>query len=158
VPQDFIRGQGRRGCVPAVYKHRGLLYNPLLTRGWTIMPPTSPDSPASRLLARLTGPLDRPTAEGLVAALEAAGQTGAAAGLLDELEEASAKAVRAALEAWPELHRRGAAGALLPWLDLGVSLAASSGAVALRYFNDSPLVLGLIEPASSRASVLQAAL
>lgn len=122
------------------------------------MPPTSPDSPASRLLARLTGPLDRPTAERLLAGLEATGETAAAADLLDELEDASAKAGQAALEAWPELHRRGAAGAVLPWLDLGVSLAASSGAVALRYFKDSPLVLGLIEPASSRAPVLQAAL
>ncbi len=74
--------------------------------------------------------------------------------LLDELEEASAKAARAAKEALPELDRRAGLSLIIPWLDLGVAVAESSGATALKYFKDTPLILGLIEPADSRASVL----
>ena len=35
-----------------------------------------------------------------------------------------------------------------------MALAQSSGASALKYFKDSPLVLGLIEPADARTEVL----
>src|SRR4249920_1337725 len=52
--------------------------------------------------------------------------------LLDELEETSAKAVRAAVEALPELQRRGGLGDVVPWIDLGIAIAASSGATALK--------------------------
>lgn len=74
--------------------------------------------------------------------------------LLDELEEVSAKAARAAIEALPELERRAGLSHLIPWLDLGIALAESSGATALKYFKDSPLILGLIEQPQSRAAVL----
>lgn len=74
--------------------------------------------------------------------------------LLDELRELSGKTVRAAVEALPELDRRAGLRDILLWLDLGVALAESSGASALKYFKDSPLVLGLIEPADTRAEVL----
>ncbi|HJT21105.1 MAG TPA: hypothetical protein VJ746_11580, partial [Nitrospira sp.] len=66
--------------------------------------------------------------------------------LLQELADASPKAERAAIEALPELDRRGALEQLVPWLDLAVSLAQSSGATALKYVKDSPLALGVIHP------------
>lgn len=74
--------------------------------------------------------------------------------LLDELRVLSGKTACAAVEALPELDRRAGLTDILLWLDLGVALAESSGASALKYFKDSPLVLGLIEPAHMRAEVL----
>lgn len=118
--------------------------------------PSSQDH-ASRLLARLAGSLDGAAAGRLVAALEATGQTETVTGLLDELAETSSKATQAALAALPELERRGALEAAATWLDLGVALAGASGATALRYFHESPIILGLIAPAGRRVS-LQTAL
>lgn len=74
--------------------------------------------------------------------------------LLDELEELSAKAACAAVGALPELDRRGGLSHVLLWLDLGVALTESSGASALKYFKESPLVLGLIEQPEARSEVL----
>ncbi|MDF0643125.1 MAG: VWA domain-containing protein [Nitrospira sp.] len=74
--------------------------------------------------------------------------------LLEELDSVSAKAARAAIEALPELDRRSALSSVLAWLDLGIALSETSGATALRYFRDSPLILGVIEPPASRADVL----
>jgi hypothetical protein len=75
--------------------------------------------------------------------------------LLDELQELSPKTARAAIEALPELDRRGGLSQIILWLDLGIALAESSGASALKYFKDSPLVLGVIEPADARTEVLR---
>ncbi len=74
--------------------------------------------------------------------------------LLDELEQVSPKAARGALEALPELDRRVGLWLVRSWLDLGVALAESSGATALKYFKDSPLILGVIESPEARAAVL----
>ncbi|MFO0701339.1 MAG: VWA domain-containing protein [Nitrospira sp.] len=74
--------------------------------------------------------------------------------LLDELEELSAKAACAAVGALPELDRRSGLSHVLLWLDLGVALTESSGASALKYFKESPLVLGLIEQPEARSEVL----
>ncbi|MBK9306871.1 MAG: VWA domain-containing protein [Nitrospira sp.] len=74
--------------------------------------------------------------------------------LLDELHELSGKTATAAVEALPALDRRARLGDIILWLDLGVALAESSGASALKYFKDSPLLLGLIEPAHARVEVL----
>ena len=74
--------------------------------------------------------------------------------LLEELHELSGKTAIAAMAALPELDRRARLGDILLWLDLGVALAESSGASALKYFKDSPLVLGLIESADTRSEVL----
>lgn len=97
---------------------------------------------AEALLTRLPQATGRPDAEEQVLTL------------LDELHELSRRIAGAALEALPELDRRARLGDILLWLDLGVALAESSGASALKYFKDSPLVLGLIEPARARAEVL----
>jgi len=74
--------------------------------------------------------------------------------LLDELQESSEKAAALAVATLPELDRRASLSHIILWLDLGVALAQSSGASALKYFKDSPLVLGLIEPADARTEVL----
>ncbi len=107
---------------------------------------------------RLAGELGMATAAVLAARMaEAAGRSDAVAAvltLLDELEEVSTKAVHAAIEALPELDRCAGLSLVVPWLDLGVALAESSGAAALKYFKDSPLILGVIEPSDARAAVL----
>jgi nitric oxide reductase NorD protein len=110
------------------------------------------------LIDRLAGELGAVTAEALGARLIMADRRSDAAAallsLLDELEEISAKAVRAAIEALPELDRRAGLSQVRPWLDLGVALAESSGATALKYFKDSPLILGVIEVPQAQATVL----
>ncbi len=111
------------------------------------------------LIDRLAGELGAATAESLATRLtELEGEANVLAAvlsLLSELEEQSSKAARAAVEALPELDRRAGCSHVIPWLDLGVALAESSGATALKYFKDSPLILGLIEPAGARKAVLE---
>lgn len=114
-----------------------------------------------RLKARLVGPLERSAAGELAGALLqtlASDQAWAVVELLDELDDVSQKAAQNAVEALPELARRGGFSTIVPWLDLGVALAESSGAAALKYFRESPLLLGLIEPDSTRRQVLALAL
>ncbi|MDE3036286.1 MAG: hypothetical protein KGJ14_09970, partial [Nitrospirota bacterium] len=118
----------------------------------------SPDHFAERLRSRLSGTLDRSVAADMVAKLGGAGSVPAVLSLFDELADASAKATQAAVEALPELDRRGALGSVVPWLDLGVALAGSSGAVAMKYFKESPLLLGLIETEPARRQALDLAL
>lgn len=110
------------------------------------------------LLQRLVREVSPAVAEPLVTRLpQATGQPDAAARaltLFDELQELSEKAATAALAAVPELDRHGGLSPILLWLDLGVALAESSGASALKYFKDSPMVLGLIESVDARTEVL----
>jgi hypothetical protein len=110
-----------------------------------------------KLTVRFTDGLGQATARELAGELDRAAQATAVLALLDELRDASAKAETAAIEALPELQRRGALPQATAWLDLGVALAESSGATALRYFKDSPLALGLLEP-PQRATALSLAL
>ncbi|MCS6316845.1 MAG: hypothetical protein H8K05_03510 [Nitrospira sp.] len=77
--------------------------------------------------------------------------------LLGELTEEAPKAAKAAIEALAEMQRRGLLADVLPWVDLGVAIAADSGALALRFFKESPLLLSLLE-ASRRPVVLAAGL
>lgn len=110
------------------------------------------------LLQRLVSELSPAVAEPLVARLsQATGKPDAEAQvltLLDELQTLSGKAASSAVAALPELDRRAGLAHVIVWLDLGVALAESSGASALKYFKDSPLVLGLIEPIDARTEVL----
>lgn len=110
------------------------------------------------LLQRLVPELSHAVAETLVTALpQATGKPDVEAQvliLLDELQELSEKAAGSAVTVLPELDRRAGLSHIILWLDLGVALAQSSGASALKYFKDSPLVLGLIEPVDACAEVL----
>ena len=78
--------------------------------------------------------------------------------LLDELQGVSTKASAYAYDAFPEMTRRHVGDAVVPWLDLGMALAESSGAVAMKYFKESPLILGLIDTPAARHTVLEQAL
>ena len=77
--------------------------------------------------------------------------------LLDELTEQAPKAARSAVDALAEMQRREVLADVLPWLDLGVAISADSGALALRFFKESPLLLGLLDP-SKRKAVLETGL
>lgn len=109
------------------------------------------------LKARLAGDLGTMAAEALVVRLEEAAGRPAVAGVLTELgrlEALSAKATDAAIHALPELDRRAGFSQVAAWLALGVKLAESSGATALKYFKDSPRILGIIEASPARATAL----
>ncbi len=111
-----------------------------------------------QLIARLSEGVDRSTAVRLVERLAAMDQihdhVAAVSALLDELTGISVKAAQGAIEALPELDRRGGLSCASAWLDVGVALAESSGATALKYWKDSPVALGLIEPPEGRTAAL----
>ena len=112
-------------------------------------------SVGDRLVKRLADELGHAAAASLVARLIQSGsQPSAILALLHEMEEISEKAARAAIETLPELDKRAGFSQVISWLDLGVALAESSGATALKYFKDSPLILGIIEQTDAQASVL----
>ncbi|MDP2382305.1 MAG: VWA domain-containing protein [Nitrospirota bacterium] len=115
-----------------------------------------------QLIAKLAEELGPSTAQHLVARLvEVSVKPNQAEGvllLLDELDEISPKVARAAIESFPDLQRRDRLSDAVSWLDLGIALAGSSGAIGLKYFKESPLVLGLIETPSGRSLVLKTAL
>ena len=112
-----------------------------------------------QLTHRLAEELGPATAAYLLQRLvQSGGKPVATLALLNELEQVSAKAARAAVEALPELDRRAGCSQVVSWLDLGVALAEFSGATALKYFKDSPLILGVIERSDLQAAVLAIAL
>ncbi len=115
-----------------------------------------------QLIARLAEELGPATGQHLVACLaESTAKPNQVEGvllLLDELTEVSPKVACAAIESFPGLQQRGRLSDAVAWLDLGIALAESSGAIGLKYFKESPLVLGSIEPPSARALVLKTAL
>jgi nitric oxide reductase NorD protein len=115
-----------------------------------------------QLIAKLAEELGPATAQHLVSRLvEATAKPNQVEGvlvLLDELHEVSPKVARAAIESFPDLLQRGRLGDAVAWLDLGIALAESSGAMGLKFFKESPLVLGLIEQPSVRSLVLKTAL
>ncbi len=106
-----------------------------------------------QLAARLAQGLGEAAASQLAGEMERAGRTAEVLTLLDELRAVSVKAAAGAAEALPELQRRSGLSDIVAWLDLGVALGGSSGAAALRYFKDSPLVLGLLDPAMRRVAL-----
>lgn len=115
-----------------------------------------------KLAARLAGELGTAAAEAVFVRLVGSTNRPDAAAvlltMLDELERVSGKAVEAAIQALPELDQRAGLAQVSSWLQLGVKLAASSGATALKYFKDSPRILGVIEPPSAQAGILAVAL
>jgi len=115
-----------------------------------------------QLIAKLAEELGPVTAQHLVSCLaETVAKANQAEGvllLLDELLEVSPKVARAAIESFPDMQRRGRLSDAVAWLDLGIALAESSGAIGLKFFKESPLVLGLIEESSVRSLVLITAL
>src|SRR5215475_1319211 len=112
----------------------------------------------AQLLARLAENLEASTAERLVAGLPHSATIREVLALLGELAEVSSKVVQAAIETLPELHRRDRLGDVVYWLEVCLALAESSKASALKYLKESPLLLGLVERAEARVSILATAL
>ncbi|PJA79355.1 MAG: hypothetical protein CO149_02010, partial [Nitrospirae bacterium CG_4_9_14_3_um_filter_51_5] len=78
--------------------------------------------------------------------------------LLNELKEISSKIQGEAVWALGEVKRRGCLASVIPWLDLGITFAQASGALSLRYFKESPMILGFLEKESNRDELLAHAL
>jgi len=116
----------------------------------------------NQLVARLAEEVGTASAQHLVSCLVESpanpNQVDGVVLLLGELQKVSPKVARAAIESLPDLQQRGRLSDVLIWLDLGATLAESSGAIGLKFFKESPLVLGLIEQPSVRLLVLKAAL
>lgn len=98
--------------------------------------------------------LDETTAQRLVDQLtEAQGQSHVLE-LLGELGEISTKIQGEAVSALGEVERRGCLPSVASWLDLGITLAQSSGALGLRYFKESPTILSFLKEAPHRDQLL----
>ena len=113
---------------------------------------------ADRLTTILSGHLDRKTTESLISALMASGKAPQVVELLEELKTSSTKLSAVAVETLPEFLRRCDPHTVVPWLDLAVGLAAASGATTLKYFRESPLILGVVDSPDRRQRILAAAL
>ena len=111
-------------------------------------------SPFPALLECFSTELEPSQANDLCAAFIAAGVGETVLDLCDELRQTSGKVARAAIAALPELYRRCDVTTVVPWLDVAISLASVSGAIALKYVRESPLLLGLVESAVVRQQVL----
>ena len=107
-----------------------------------------------RLTRHLASYQDAAQVAALAAEIERLKLTPAATVLLQELEDTSPKVASAVTEALPELHRRAGLEDLTLWLDLAVGMAESSGASALKYAKESPLLLGLMPSRDDRVRVL----
>ena len=101
--------------------------------------------PSHRLEALLIDQLDLTTARLLVSQLVETQSHGPVLELLDELGEFSSKIQGEAVSALGEIERRGCLASVISWLDLGITLAQATGALGLRYFKESPTILGLID-------------
>ncbi|RMH38328.1 MAG: VWA domain-containing protein [Nitrospirae bacterium] len=108
----------------------------------------------ARLHHRLRDQLNETMASEVLTALAERQCLEVVAELLDELEETSSKIAREAVRALPEFHRRCGMEPVVPWLDFGIALTQRSGALGLRYFKESPLILGLLDAPGSRQQVL----
>ena len=74
--------------------------------------------------------------------------------LLVELKAVSSKIQGEAVWALGEVNRRGCLAGVIPWLDLGITFAQASGALGLRYFKESPMILGLLDKEPKRDELL----
>ncbi|MDH5774895.1 MAG: hypothetical protein OEZ57_08260, partial [Nitrospirota bacterium] len=74
--------------------------------------------------------------------------------LLEELGEISSKIQGEAISALGEIGRRSCLSSVVPWLDLGITLAQATGALGLRYFKESPMILGFLGEAPQRDELL----
>ena len=75
--------------------------------------------------------------------------------LLEELQDASSKIASEAIWTLEEFHRRCGFETVIPWLDLGISLTQTRGALGLRYFKESPLILGVVDESDHRKAILE---
>ena len=110
------------------------------------------------LRARLADRLSPDSAHKVATALFEAGGAGHVFELLQELEPRSAKLAGQAMEALPEMVERCGPEPVVSWLDVAVTLAGLSGAITMKYLNESPRLLGILESAGLRQTVLETTL
>ena len=108
----------------------------------------------TRLEALLTDQLDLMTAQNLVSQLAEIQCQSSVLELLDELGEVSSKIQGEAVSALGEIGRRGCLASVVPWLDLGITLAQATGVLGLRYFKESPTILGFFGEVPQRDELI----
>ena len=111
-------------------------------------------SQSQRLEKLLVDQIDLTTAQNLVGQLADIQCQSTILELLDELGEISSKIQGEAISALGELARRGCLDSVVPWLDLGITLAQATGALGLRYFKESPTILGFLGETPQRDELL----
>ena len=99
-------------------------------------------SPLPSLQDLLLDQLDPRTVQEILAVFGDSQQQGQVLELIMELEDISSKVQSEALRGLGQLLRSKALTSVVPWLDLGITLAEVSGALGLRYFKESPTILG----------------
>src|SRR5437870_12686040 len=92
-------------------------------------------------MALLADDLDQAAAATLASRLAEVGQAAAALELLTELREASRKVASAAVEALPEVAALLPGEAVATWIDLAISLNEQSGAAAIKFCKERPVIL-----------------
>lgn len=102
----------------------------------------------------LVDQLDVRSVQEILEALDRSKLQGQVLELLIELKEVSSKVQGEAIRGLGELLRNRAMPSVVPWLDLGITLAQGSGALGLRYFKESPGILGFWEHSSRRDDLL----
>ena len=112
----------------------------------------------NRILEKLMPAMASTAASVLIDELVEKERLHAVLALMNELEDLSRKVALGAVEALPECRRRGVFAHVVEWLDLGIALTESSGAAAMKYFKESPVIMSLIETETARRSVLAVAL
>ena len=110
------------------------------------------------LRAQLANRLGADGAQKVAAALFEAGGAGHVSELLQELDQRSAKLAGQAMESLPEMVERCGPEPVVAWLDVAVTLAGLSGAITLKYLNESPRLLGILDSAALRQAVLETTL
>jgi hypothetical protein len=114
----------------------------------------SSSTPKDELLEFLLDRLDTATAQLLYEQLREVRHQAPVLELLCELKEISSKIQSEAVWALGEVNRRGCLASVIPWLDLGITFTQASGALGLRYFKESPLILGFLEKEPQRDELL----
>ena len=74
--------------------------------------------------------------------------------LFDELGEMSSKVQGKAISVLSEMSEKDCLPSVVPWLDLGIVLTQSSGALGLRYFSESPTILYFVQTSELRHQLL----
>src|SRR5680860_862646 len=111
-------------------------------------------TPKDELHELLVDRLDATTAHGLNEQLRDPRLRVPVLELLIELKEISSKIQGEAVWALGELNRKGCLASVISWLDLGITFAQASGALGLRYFKESHMILGFLEKESNRDELL----
>ena len=114
----------------------------------------SQSSQPDRLKELFLDQLDAATAQGLLDQLSQSPHQASVLELLDELGEISSKIQGDAVSALGEVGRRECLASVVPWLDLGITLSQATGALGLRYFKESPMILGFLGEPQQRDELL----